>query len=125
MTPPFQVSQRWLLWLLGLLLLALSILTIMGERGALHLLRLRAEKMRLDEQNFRLQKENALLRQRILQIRHNDHYLEKLAREELNMVRPGEIIYRFAGSERQGNQSALSSDPHAQSRPLTAQRERR
>ena len=125
MTLPFQFSQRWLLWLLGTLLFALSILTIIGERGALHLLRLRSEKMRLDEQNYRLQKENEALRQRILRIRHNDYYLEKLAREELNMVRPGEIIYRSAGSERPRSPSVPSTAPRAESRPSTARKERR
>jgi len=125
MTLPFQSSCRWLLWLLGCLLLALSILTIFGERGALHLLRLRGEKMRLDEQNYNLQKENEALRQRILQIRHNDYYLEKLAREELSLVRPGEIIYRFAGSKRPSSRSAPASALRSQSRPSTAQKERR
>ena len=125
MTSPFHLSRRWLLWLVGCLLLALSALTIVGERGALHLLHLREQKMRLDEQNYRLQKENEALRQQILRIRHDDYYLEKLAREELNMVRPGEIIYRFAGSERPSTGSAPSSELPAQSRPSMAQKEQR
>jgi cell division protein FtsB len=125
MTLPLHLPRRWLLWLLGCLLLALSIVTLVGERGALHLLRLRQQKMRLDEENFRMQKENEALRRQILRIRHDDYYLEKLAREELNMVRPGEIIYRSAGSERPRIANRPASEPAAQSRPSTAQKERR
>lgn len=125
MTLPFDLSQRWFLCLLGLLLVLFSVLTILGERGALHLLRLRSEKMRLDEQNYRLQNENEALRERISRIRHNDFYLEKLAREELNMARPGEVIYRFAGSERASNRNSPISEPRALSRPSTAQKGRR
>jgi cell division protein FtsB len=124
MTSPLHLSRRWLLWLLGCLLLGLSVVTIVGERGALHFLRLRQQKMRLDEQNFRLQKENEALRQQISRIRHDDYYLEKLAREELNMVRPGEIIYRSAGSERPRTENHPASEPRARSRPSMGQKER-
>ena len=58
MLPRFTLPQRWPLLLIGALILSLSLVTIVGERGALHLWRLRGEKSRLDEQNYRLQKEN-------------------------------------------------------------------
>jgi len=40
-----------------------------------------------------------MLRDRIYRLRHDDLYLEKIAREELGLVRPGEIIYRFVSPE--------------------------
>ena len=92
----FPIPQRWLIYLLSALIVLLALITVVGERGVLHLSRLRGEKNRLDEQNFRLQKENEALRQRIYRIRNDNAYLEKLAREELNLVRPGEIVYRFS-----------------------------
>lgn len=110
---------------MALLLLLFSFVTFVGERGALHLMRLREEKMRLDEQNYRLQKENESMRERISRIRHDDNYLEKLAREELNMARPGEVIYRFAGSERPTDKKGFVSGPRARLRPSTGQKERR
>ena len=67
----FHISQRHLLYVLGGLLLMLVVITIIGERGAIHLWRLRGEKIRIDEQNYRLQKENETLRQRVLRIRHD------------------------------------------------------
>ncbi|HXG50574.1 MAG TPA: septum formation initiator family protein [candidate division Zixibacteria bacterium] len=93
-TPPFV--QRWLHYVLGSVLALLAVLTVVGDRGVLHLLRLKGEKARLDEQNYRLQKENELLRQKIRRLRSDNFYLEKLAREELNLVRRGEVIYRFS-----------------------------
>ena len=95
----FSIPPHWPIYLLGALILLLTLVTIVGDRGALHLWRLRGEKSRIDEQNYRMQGNNEALRQRIARVRHNDYYLEKLAREELNMVRPGEIVYRFSKSE--------------------------
>jgi cell division protein FtsB len=94
-----HLSPSWPLYLLGALILLLSLVTVVGDRGALHLWRLRGEKSRIDEQNYRMQRNNEALRQRIARVKHDNHYLEKLAREELNMVRPGEIVYRFSKAE--------------------------
>ena len=44
------------------------------------------------EVNNRLQKENEGLRQWISKLRNDNFYLEKMAREELNLVRPGEMV---------------------------------
>lgn len=104
----FHLSPRWPLYLLGSLILLLSLVTIVGERGALHVWRLRGEKTRIDEQNYRMQRDNEALRQKITRVRHDNHYLEKLAREELNMARPGEVVYRFSKSESRRAPSALS-----------------
>ena len=50
-----------------------------------------------------MQRENERLRERILRLQNDNFYLEKVAREELNLVRPGEIVYRFASNESRGN----------------------
>jgi len=121
MTLRFRLPAGWPLYLLSLLILLLALVTIVGERGALHLWRLRGEKNQLDEQNYRLQKTNEELRQRIARIRNDNHYLEKLAREELNLVRPGEVVYRFPKAEsRAGGGSA--SESASGSRPSTEQK---
>ena len=120
---PLHISQRHLLYFLGGLILLLAVVTILGERGAIHLWRLRGEKSRIDEQNYRLQKENELLRQRVSRIRNDNHYLEKLAREELNLVRPGEVIYRFPKSKPDKNGPDLRNEsPTAEPRPSTTRR---
>jgi cell division protein FtsB len=122
MTLPFHISKRHVLYIFGGLMLLLVIVTIIGERGAMHLWRLRGEKSRIDEQNYRLQKENEALRQRISRILHDNHYLEKLAREELNMVRPGEVIYRFPGTRRDNRSREPLNEAPSESRPSAARK---
>lgn len=122
---PFQLPRRWPLYVLGVFILSLCVLTAIGERGVLHLWRLTGEKARLDEENYRLQKENEGLRQRISKLRNDNFYLEKMAREELNLVRPGEIIYRFAPSEAKKNRRGTVSGDPGESRPSTAQKQPR
>ena len=115
-----RLPAAWPFYLLGSLFLLLSLVTIVGERGALHLWRLRGEKTQLDEQNYRLQMENRTLRERVMRIRDDNQYLEKLAREELNLVRPGEVVYRFPKAEprpRQVNESFESPPSKGQKPP--------
>ena len=120
---PFHISKRHLLYFLGGVILLLAVVTVVGERGAIHLWRLRGEKSRIDEQNYRLQKENEALRQRVSRIRNDNHYLEKLAREELNLVRPGEVIYRFPKSDPDKHRPDLGNQaPTAESPPSTARK---
>ncbi|MDP2603133.1 MAG: septum formation initiator family protein [Deltaproteobacteria bacterium] len=117
-----QLSQRWPLYLLTALILLLFVYAVFGERGAIHLWRLRGEKITLDEKNFRLQKENDALRKRISRLRTDDLYLEQVAREELNLVRPGEIIYRFPSTQPRKSRTAALSAPAPESPPSAAQK---
>ncbi|HTN70323.1 MAG TPA: septum formation initiator family protein [Methylomirabilota bacterium] len=118
----WKISQRCLLYGLAFLIVLLSLYTIIGERGALHLWRLGAEKATLDEQNYRRQRDNEALRQRISRLRNDNFYLEKLAREELNLVRPGEVIYRFPSAEDRKSRATPLSEPPSESPPSTAQK---
>jgi cell division protein FtsB len=117
-----RLPRSWPVYLFGSLILLLSLVTIVGERGALHLWRLCDEKNRLDAENYRLQKENDALRQRVSRIRNDNHYLEKLAREELNLVRPGEVIYRFPSAESGGAPRQSVNDSVSQPRPSGARK---
>lgn len=117
--------RRWLLYIPPAFLLALSIFTVFGEGGGLHLWRLWQEKEKLEEKNFLLQTENEMLRERIYRLRHDDRYLERVAREELNLVHPGEIIYRFATSESKRDRSRPITDPIPDSPPSSARKSRR
>jgi len=118
----FQLPRNWTVYVLLFLVVLLSLLAFVGERGALHLWRLRDEKRKLDEANYHLQKENEALRGRISRLRNDDSYLEKLAREELNLVRPGEIIYRFPASDPKKTKPNTVSGSASESRPSAAQK---
>jgi cell division protein FtsB len=79
----------------ALLLAALLGSSLLGSGGLVHLRRLRAERAALGEDAFRLLAKNDALRQKILHLRRSDRALERLARQELGLVRDGEIVYRF------------------------------
>jgi cell division protein FtsB len=114
--PLSRLSPRRVIYLFSCLLVALALFTAFGERGVFHLWRLRGEKQQLQERNFVLQKENDALRERVYRIRHDDLYLEKIAREELGLVRPGEIVYRFAAPDSKRNKAgAVIQSPAASS----------
>ena len=66
-----------------------------GRNGATQLVALRAERQRLGAQAVALLAQNAALREQIEQLKSDDGFLERLARRELGMVRPGEVVYRF------------------------------
>ena len=111
--PSSRSSHRWVIYAFSSLLVALALFTAFGERGVFHLWRLWGEKKQLEERNFLVQKENEALRERVYRIRHDDLYLEKIAREELGLARPGEIIYRFASPESKRNKSSTVVEPPA------------
>jgi len=119
-----SVLQRWPIYLFSALIILIALDTMVGERGALHLWRLRGEKNRLDEQNFRMQKENEVLRERVYRLRNDNAFLEKLAREELNLVRPGEVVYRFPNRETRAA-ARKSIDEPARSAPETGRKDAR
>jgi cell division protein FtsB len=116
MTLKPQLSHKCSLYACAVLLLLLLFYAVIGDRGAIHLWRLQGEKAKLDEQNYRLQKENQALREKITRLRSDDLYLEKIAREELNMARPGEVIYRFQLPPAADGRARLSNVPGSGSR---------
>ncbi|MBI2876383.1 MAG: septum formation initiator family protein [Candidatus Tectomicrobia bacterium] len=79
--------------LMGALLLLGS--SLWGERGWLELRRARQEKAHMQEQIQGLERENQVLRREIAALREDPYLVEKIAREELGLVKPGEIVYEF------------------------------
>ncbi len=105
-----------------MLIFLLLVYAVVGERGAIHLWRLQGEKAKLDEQNYRLQKDNEALREKITRLRSDNFYLEKIAREELNLVRPGEVIYRFQSPDAKETNLRALNVPADESRRSTEQK---
>ena len=93
--------------LLGLLLVA----ALLGDNGALRLWRLRAEVTTLHHDVQALEAENERLTRAITDLRDDPVVLERLAREELGLVRPGERVLRFPRSARpDGPRGGVSTD---------------
>jgi cell division protein FtsB len=76
-----------------LLLIALVVGSMFGDRGILHLItqRQRADALRLEVEALR--DENLRLYSQIRELRTDPRAVERLAREELGLARPGETMF--------------------------------
>ena len=80
-----------LLCFLGLLLL----LSLLGDRGLLQLYDMGRVKAHLELEIETLKHDNALLRHEVEAMRRHPSHAEEIARRDLGLVRPGEIVYQF------------------------------
>ena len=80
-----------LLCFLGLLLF----LSLLGDRSLVQLYRMVQVKADLERQIADLKEENALLEQEVEAMRRFPSRAEEIARRDLGLVRPGEIVYQF------------------------------
>ncbi|OFV88644.1 MAG: hypothetical protein A3J75_02165 [Acidobacteria bacterium RBG_16_68_9] len=65
-----------------------------GGRGWAQLRQLEEKQQELEVLAFRLEQRNQRLREHLRRIEQDDAYLEKLARERLGWIKPGEIVFR-------------------------------
>jgi len=82
---------------LGVLVLLVGA-AIFGDTGILHLRRLRAEVDALHRDVQGLEAENERLSRALAELRTDPAAVERIAREELGLVRPGERVLRFPRS---------------------------
>ena len=92
--PPKTSSprRRLLLAVVALGLLALVVHTLFGEHGYLALRRQQQELQRLESEIKRLEDENRRLTEEIQSLKTDPRAVERVAREELKMARPGEKV---------------------------------
>lgn len=83
---------------LALALLVLGVILYLfvgGDEGLLEIRRQSQALSALQARVDRLQAENDSLRQILNMLDHDKDYIEKVAREEYGMVKPGEKVYRL------------------------------
>ena len=66
-----------------------------GGRALMQIHQLKEERTRIQGSNARLQEENRKLTEKISRLRNNKDEVEKVAREELGLVKKGEVVYQF------------------------------
>lgn len=90
-------ARRWLVRLLVVALLALGLgtlpLQIFGERGLTRYRRLQKEHRSLAVRNQRLARDIRQMELEVRRLRDDDVTLERAARDDLGMVRAGELIF--------------------------------
>lgn len=90
---------RWGLWATALLLGIYLLAIIFGDHGLTGMKAMREELKQIRLENARLEKENMDLYRSINRLKNDPAYIEQVAREELNMLRPDEIVFRFDSPE--------------------------
>jgi cell division protein FtsB len=85
-------GRRALLVLVGMTSVSLTIAALFGERGLLELVRYRSERTRLLSEISVLEEEVATLEAEVDALANDPAAIERLAREELGLARPGEIL---------------------------------
>ncbi len=76
----------------GLLTVAMLLLAVFNEKGAIEV-HARADKLTTIESEInKLETDNKNLTSEIQSLRSDPNTIEKLAREELKLVKPGEIV---------------------------------
>ena len=96
-------TTPWLcisLILSGLFIVSMMALAIHSEKGFLAMWEKQHELARLESGTADVKAVNAQLRQEIWRLRNDLEYIEKIAREELRLVRPGEVVFEFADDPR-------------------------
>ena len=94
-SPPRSLRQRLAVATAAMVSGVLVAAAVFGSRGLLHLRSLTTEETQISQRIASLLRENERLRERLRRLRTDDRTLERLAREQLGMLRPGEIVYRF------------------------------
>ena len=93
-----RTSNRWqkrktLFLVIGFFLLALSIRAVLGERGLIATWRKQAEVRAVEMKVRQLKRENGRLLAEIDQLRQGGYAIERIAREDLIMGLPGEVVF--------------------------------
>jgi len=89
--------------ILGLALFALLVHDIFGAHGFIAMRRTQKEIEQIREQIGKLNKDNQLLSSQVNSLKTDPKAIERIAREDMGLARPGEIIYKLPDSAKPGD----------------------
>jgi cell division protein FtsB len=84
---------RLLNYALGFVCIVLVVDALVGDKGLLDTIRARRQYASLSADLARKREENARLRDRIRRLNDDPATIESLAREELGLIRAGEVVF--------------------------------
>jgi len=79
---------------LFLIIIVMLCYTVFGEQGLLHLKKLRKDLTQIQALSEEVEKENDKLKHETYLLQSDKRYIEKIAREDLGLVKEDEIIYK-------------------------------
>ena len=93
--------------LLGLLMLVMIVHDVFGTHGFLAMRRTQNEIRKVRANLDALSEENAALAQEVKDLNSDPRLIEKIARDDLGLARPGEIIIRIPAGQQLEQNSAV------------------
>lgn len=84
---------RLLNYVLGFVTIVLVVDALVGDKGLLDTVRARRQYVELSAALAQKRQDNARLRERIRRLREDPSAIESLAREELGLMREGEMLF--------------------------------
>lgn len=88
-----KTLKRIAIFVLALVSLGILVREIIGPNGYLTYQRKKKEYFRLQQQVQALSQQNQQLKQKISALKNNPEAVEKQARDQLHLAKPGELIY--------------------------------
>lgn len=103
--------SRNLNWFLVLALALLVLQDVFGAHGLLAMRRAQKEREQIQQEIERLNQENGQLQNGVKSLKSDPATIERIAREEMGLARPGEYIFKLPPSP--GDPSTLAAPPTA------------
>jgi cell division protein FtsB len=97
---------------LFLIILFVGFFIVFGNRGLLDNMRLKEKLSDLRSENSRIEVVNGSLKREAVLLQEDPRYIETVARDELGMVKRGDIIYRHVDPSAKKDESAASPAPN-------------
>ncbi|HET7099964.1 MAG TPA: septum formation initiator family protein, partial [Terriglobia bacterium] len=112
-----KTLRRNSIFVMALLSLVMLMHEVFGRNGYLTLRHEKKEYTALQQQVQAVSVENQQLEQKIHTLKNNPAAVEKQARDQLHLAKPGEIIYMLPGRNSTQTQAASQHMPPSQTRP--------
>jgi cell division protein FtsB len=88
-----MARRQQMIWGAVMVALVLAVTSLTAEGGFRRYWRLRADMHTLEVRNAKLTDENARLRREVQALQDDPTAIDRAAREELGVIRPGELVF--------------------------------
>lgn len=109
-----KTLRRYTILALALVSIAMVVHEIFGRNGYLTLQHQKKEYNHLRQKIQGLSEDNQQLEQKIKALKSNPEAIEKQARDQLHLVKPGEFVYVLPGKKQTQSPAAQTSPTQAQ-----------
>jgi len=93
MAPRVALRRKAIQFLLVFVTVVLVVDALVGEKGLTESMRARRQEAEETAALARLRKENTDLREQVRRLREDPSAIESVAREQLGLIRPGEMLF--------------------------------